>query len=98
LGGKGQREMAWWVNVFVDFGLRSSYIWVDWTGQDKAFRNGKVSTKPFWSYSLSQMTSLYVAKALLPVEQTYVFGSSLELYNHNLVVKSNVPFEFKLRK
>jgi hypothetical protein len=50
---------------------------LDWTGQ--GIRNGKVSMKPFCRYSLCQVIPLYIAKALLPAEQTHVFGSSLEM-------------------
>ena len=39
-----------------------------------------------------------VAKGSSPSGADIGFVASLELYNHNLVVKSNIPFEFKLRK
>jgi len=90
--GRGAEGNGLVVNVFVDFGLRSSYIWVDWTGQDKAFRNGKVSTKPFCRYSLCQVISLYVAKALLLVEQTIGFCClTLAVQPQQPVVKIKCP-------
>ncbi len=92
--------------VCVDFGLRSSRYWWTGTGQDKAFRNGKVSRSAIILEVLSLSSDLLcksyvarVAKGSFPsgIERALVFVAPPESvqYNHTPgVVRTNVPFEY----